>query len=370
MTTPTHASPEEHRSSVDDRADGRLSRIRAWLPSVLGRADFQIAPASADASFRRYFRVCFEGDALSRIVMDAPPDKEDVGPYIKIARMLVEADVNAPLVLERNLDEGFLLLSDLGSKTYLTDLSAGRNVDVLYGDALAALVQMQKGCTRIDELPPYDKALLLREMGLFPEWFLARHLGLEVSAEERRGLDTAFASLVDSALAQPCVFVHRDYHSRNLMNTDGASCGRNPGVLDFQDAVRGPVTYDLVSLLRDCYVAWPRERVQGWVRDYRRLAMAAGIDAASSEAELMRWFDLMGVQRHLKAIGIFARLWHRDGKGAYLNDIPRTLDYIRAVAPSYPSLAALTQIIDNRVQPALATMGTNQLAINTSAENA
>lgn len=323
---------------------------------MLGRSDFDIAPASEDASFRRYFRVTFANADRSRIVMDAPPDKEDIGPYIKVAQRLVDAGINAPVVIERNLAEGFLLLSDLGSRTYLMDLSAGRNVDTLYADALAALVRMQKGCARVDDLPPYDEALLRREMELFPDWFLGRHLGLTLTSDERRDLDSAFAALIRSALAQPRVFVHRDYHSRNLMITGGESLGPNPGVLDFQDAVHGPIAYDLVSLLRDCYVAWPIERVRAWVGDYRRMAGAAGLNVGESEMQLLRWFDLMGVQRHLKAIGIFARLWHRDGKRGYLNDIPRTLDYIRQVAPHYPELGPLLRLIELKVVPALAAM--------------
>jgi len=321
---------------------------------VLGRDDFTIAPASADASFRRYFRVRFPDGALSRIVMDAPPDKEDVRPYVNVARMLVEAGINAPLVLEQNPNEGFLLLSDLGSRTYLMDLSVGRNVNALYDDALRALVEMQKGCVGARQLPPYDSELLEREMQLFPEWFLERHLRLTLSSEELQGLEQVFSALIESALSQPRTFVHRDYHSRNLMITDGGKFGRNPGVLDFQDAVYGPITYDLVSLLRDCYVAWPLDRVQGWVSQYYRSARVAGIDVGASETELHRWFDLMGVQRHLKAIGIFARLWHRDGKRGYLNDIPRTLEYVRVVASNYAPLDPLVRIIETKVLPAVA----------------
>ena len=350
MTTPIQSAS----TKPGPGSDLRLSRICAWLPQVLGRTEFTIEPASADASFRRYFRVGFADNAPSLIVMDAPPGKEDVEPYIEIARMLVDAGINAPHVLARNVAEGFLLLSDLGARTYLMDLIDGKNVDALYGDALAALVQMEKGCTQVNALPPYDQALLLREMQLFPEWFLGRHLEVALSTDEQRALDAVLANLIESALAQPRVFVHRDYHSRNLMIADDARFGRNPGVLDFQDAVHGPTTYDLVSLLRDCYVAWPIERVHAWVRDYRRLALAVGLDVGASETELLQWFDLMGVQRHLKAIGIFARLWYRDGKRGYLNDIPRTLDYIRAVAPNYRTLAPLSELIESKVLPAMA----------------
>jgi len=274
--------------------------------------------------------------------MDAPPDKENVAPYIAVARMLVAAGVNAPHVLGQNLDDGFLLLSDLGDRTYLRELTAGHAVDQLYRDALAALVRMQVGCaSAAATLPPYDAPLLQREMELFPDWLLEKHLGIELDDAARATLCAAFTILIDAALSQPRVFVHRDYHSRNLMAIDG----ENPGVLDFQDAVFGPVTYDLVSLLRDCYIAWPVDRVHAWLRDYRDLAARAGLAVGASEREFLRWFDLMGVQRHLKASGIFARLWHRDGKRGYLQDIPRTLNYVRAVVPLYPELQSFDRLL-------------------------
>lgn len=286
--------------------------------------------------------------------MDAPPDKENIEPYIRIANMLAMVGVNAPHILETNLAEGFLLNSDLGSRTYLADIDAGADADRLYHDAVTALVQIQaNGRAHARQLPDYDGALLLREMTLFPEWFCGRHLQLTLTAEETAGLQRVTALLVDEALAQPKVFVHRDYHSRNLMVTDGTRLGPNPGILDFQDAVQGPVTYDLVSLLRDCYVAWPVERVQGWLLRFYETARAAGVDTGPDLALFQRWFDWMGVQRHLKAIGIFARLWHRDGKPGYLKDIPRTLNYVRVVCTAYPQLQPLRQLIETRLLPAL-----------------
>ncbi len=285
--------------------------------------------------------------------MDAPPDKENMEPYVRIANMLVAIGVNAPHILETNFAGGFLLNSDLGSRTYLMEIDAGGDADRLYHDAMDALVQIQaNGRTQAAELPPYDEVLLRREMGLFPEWFCGRHLGLVLDEADQDAMDEVLDVLVTEALAQPRVFVHRDYHSRNLM-VGGGRCGPTPGILDFQDAVCGPISYDLVSLLRDCYVAWPIDRVHGWVGRFREVARAAGIDTGKDQSAFLRWFDLMGVQRHLKAIGIFARLWHRDGKPGYLKDIPRTLNYVRVVSSSYPELAWLRELIDKRVMPAL-----------------
>lgn len=332
--------------------DPRLAQLHSWVAELFGADDFTIAPASADASFRRYFRVA-RGER-TWIAMDAPPDKEDMEPYIRIAGMLVAMGVNAPRVMERHVAQGFLLNCDLGSRTYLMALDAGVDPEPLYSDAIDALVRIQsRGHDEGRQLPPYDEALLRREMVLFPEWFCGRHLGLSLSDAESASLTQAFDALVASALVQPRVFVHRDYHSRNLMVGDGDRHGPNPGILDFQDAVYGPATYDLVSLLRDCYVAWPRERVHRWVRLFRERARVAGEPVGVDEREFLRWFDLMGVQRHLKAIGIFARLWHRDGKPGYLKDIPRTLNYVREVCADYPELSLLGAFIEQRVAPAL-----------------
>lgn len=338
---------------MSQRADARLERLERWLQELFSARDFTIAPASADASFRRYFRVTRAGGTL--IAMDAPPDKEDMQPYIRIAAMLVEVGVNAPRVLEQNLREGFLLNSDLGSLTYLTELDRGGDSRRLYGDAIASLVRIQAGGRKFaSQLPAYDDALLRREMALFPEWFCGKHLGLQFTAADQAGLNAVFDALVAEALAQPRVFVHRDYHSRNLMVTDGALGGSNPGILDFQDAVHGPITYDLVSLLRDCYIAWPLEQVHAWVLDFRKAASEERLNVGTDERQFLRWFDFMGVQRHLKAIGIFARLWHRDGKPGYLKDIPRTLNYVRSVSARYPELRLLGNLIESDVLPRLA----------------
>lgn len=331
--------------------DARLQQLEEWLAGVLGTRDFELRPASSDASFRRYFRV--SRGASTWIAMDAPPDKEDLGPYVQVAQMLASIGVNAPRVLECDYAQGFLLNTDLGSRTYLAELERGADAHALYRDAIAALVRIQaEGAAHAAALPAYDEALLRREIALFPEWFCDRHLGLGPALTE--SLQEVYELLIAEALAQPRVFVHRDYHSRNLMVVDGA----NPGILDFQDAVHGPLTYDLVSLLRDCYIAWPTEQVEQWVGDYASLASAAGIRVPPAR-QLSSWFDLMGVQRHLKAIGIFARLWHRDGKPGYLKDIPRTLGYVRAVSVRYPGLTPLARFLEQHVEPAMARLNDN-----------
>ncbi|HEX7043518.1 MAG TPA: phosphotransferase [Burkholderiales bacterium] len=321
-------------------ADSRLAALSEWVAATLGDSRCDIRPASADASFRRYFRVR-DSRGRTLIAMDAPPEKEDCGPYVRIARALRALGLNVPEIHAQDLERGFLLISDLGDRLYLAALEPG-SADALYGDALRALVRLQ--CARLADfawLPPYDAPLLRREMELFREWYLGRHLGLALTPAQHAVLDAAFEALTANALAQPRVVVHRDYHSRNLLVT----ARDNPGILDFQDAVIGPATYDLVSLLRDCYVAWPRERVEAWVREYRALAAAAGIGVGGDAVEFQRWFDLMGVQRHLKAAGIFARLNHRDGKPGYLKDIPRTLGYVREVAAHHPELADLGALL-------------------------
>jgi aminoglycoside/choline kinase family phosphotransferase len=305
--------------------------------------DYRIEPASGDASFRRYFRV-FPATGESLIVMDAPPDKEDCRPFVDVSARLETAGVHVPHIHAQDLKQGFLLLEDLGDRLYLGALTP-QTADALYGEAIAALVRIQRG--RSAGLPRYDKDLLLREMALFPEWLLGVHLGLSLSPAERDLLDQAFALLVDNALEQPQVLVHRDYHSRNLL-----VCGRHgPGVIDFQDAVLGPLSYDLVSLLRDCYIRWPRERVMDWVERYASQARRAGVLEAEAVGHLPTWFDRMGIQRHLKAAGIFARLMHRDGKPGYLGDIPRTLEYIIEVAGDDPQLSGLAELIARRVLP-------------------
>jgi len=318
----------------------REEKLLAWLHAKTGETH-ELVPASSDASFRRYFRI--HTDDTTRVVMDAPPPQEDCRPFVHIANLLHVTGMNAPEVIESDLEEGFLILSDLGNTTYLDVLNEG-NADQLYGDALAALLLLQSGIEPASaNLPAYDTKLLNVELSLFKDWYLQKHLGMTLDAEQESILALTNSLLVDSALAQTQVCVHRDYHSRNLMFTEQ----HNPGVLDFQDAVIGPVTYDLVSLLRDCYISWPRERVEEWVLKYYQLAIESSIVNAEyiSEQQFLRDFDLMGVQRHLKAIGIFARLLHRDGKDGYINDIPRTMTYVKEVAGRYDELKVLSEFL-------------------------
>jgi aminoglycoside/choline kinase family phosphotransferase len=317
----------------------RLAELQYWLTDELGFGDYTIVPASSDASFRRYFRIT--SGKTSQIVMDAPPDKEDCGPFISIASTLAELGMNVPLILEADVRRGFLLMSDLGSVHYLQALN-GQNVERLYGDAMHALQLLQTASVEDAGIPDYDRDLLLREMALFRDWYLVRHLQLTVSEALSEILEQSFAFLAEEALGQPQVWVHRDYHSRNLMVTETS----NPGILDFQDAVIGPVTYDLVSLLRDCYVSWPQEQVMGWTYDYLAISQANGMLSGIDPQQFQRWFDLMGMQRHLKAIGIFARLNYRDGKPGYLPDIPRTLGYVLEVSARYSELSALRRVLE------------------------
>ena len=328
--------------------DARLALITDWLTSTLRLPVRALRAASSDASFRRYFRVFLERSTY--IVMDAPADKEDVRPYLKVSGLLEGIGVHVPHVYESDVARGLLLLEDLGSTQYLARLNAGDDPEPLYRDALAALAQIQvRGLPASAELAPYGRGELMRELSLMPEWFLGRHLALALSAEEAQRLAATFEFLIREALAQPAVFVHRDYHARNLMLL-GA---RNPGIIDFQDALRGPVGYDLVSLLKDCYIAWPRARVTHWVERYRAQLLAAGGAAGADEAQFLRWFDLIGVQRHVKVLGIFCRLWYRDGKGGYLPDLPRTLDYVRETCTLYPELHAFGHWLEAQVVPQL-----------------
>jgi len=323
----------------------REALIRRWLDNILATRDYELALASGDASFRRYFRVTLP-DRQSLIVMDAPPDKEDCRPFLDVISRLEPIGVHVPHVQAQDLVQGFLLLEDLGDRLYLGELTPA-TADSLYTSAIDALLRVQGGNTT--GLPLYDRALLQREMRLFPDWLLQTHLDLRLDAREQSMLDEVFELLLSSALAQPRVLVHRDYHSRNLLLTGENS----PGIIDFQDAVLGPVSYDLVSLLRDCYVAWPQERVDHWRDGYTRKAVEAGFLKPAEAADMPRWFDLMGAQRQLKAAGIFARLNHRDGKPGYLADIPRTLGYILQAAQRQPELVPLAALIQERVLPAL-----------------
>ena len=323
-------------------ADDRRSRLERWLHEVL-RAElrgkhFVLTPASEDASFRRYFRATLD-DGRSYVIMDAPPEKEDCRPFLHVAQLLHAAGVHAPEVHAADLAAGFLLLSDLGTRTYLAELDAG-NADALMRDATDALLRWQLA-TRPNELPPYDEALLRREMNLFPEWYIGRHRGMTLGATQAQALEGIFATLVRSALAQPAVYVHRDYMPRNLMLTEP-----NPGVLDFQDAVLGPLTYDMVSLLRDAFISWDDQRVLDWSVRYWEKARAARLPVAGDFAEFWRAFEWMGLQRHLKVLGIFARINYRDGKPKYLEDTPRFLRYARAVAQRYRELAPLARLLE------------------------
>jgi len=332
---------------LPDASDSRLAELTRWVFDDLGFAGSRIAPASADASFRRYFRVTRGEDTY--IVMDAPPEKESLGPFLSVAKILLGIGLNVPVVLAKDPKRGLLLLSDLGTRQYLDELVTDEAADRLYADALGALCTMQTAGNRtVRDLPRYSRDLLVREMELMPEWFLQRHLGLQISAAERGMLNRLFETLAQSALAQPATFVHRDYHSRNLLVTPAD----NPGILDFQDAVWGPVTYDLVSLLKDCYVAWPAPRVSAWALQYREQLLAKGFPAAPSEAEFMRGFDLVGLQRHIKVLGIFSRLHYRDGKVQYLKDLPRVLCYTRDAAANYAETAEFAGFIAARVEPA------------------
>jgi len=336
-------------------SDARLALIREWLSRDLRLPLERLEPASSDASFRRYLRAWVGGSTY--IVMDAPPEKEDTRPYLKVSAMLESMRVHVPHVHEQDIPRGLLLLEDLGTTLYLERLRAGDDAGRLYDDALRALAAVQvRGREAARALPPYDAAALARELALLPEWFLERHLALQLSAGERELLAASEAFLIAEALAQPQVFVHRDYHSRNLMLT----AERNPGVLDFQDALCGPVGYDLVSLLKDCYIEWPRPQVEQWVTQYRSRLLPDGL-AGASGTEFLRWFDLIGVQRHLKVLGIFARLWYRDGKPGYLADLPRTLEYVRDCCGRYRELSELGRFLESAVAPKLPAANAREL---------
>jgi N-acetylmuramate 1-kinase len=319
-------------------ADPRSDALERWLSTQLRGAPYSLAPASEDASFRRYFRARLD-DGRSFVAMDAPPEKEDCRPFVHVAALLREAGVHAPQVHAQDLEQGFLLLADLGTRTYLQELGPG-NAPQLFADAATALVRWQLA-SRPGVLPPYDEALLRREMQLFPDWYVARHLGLELKPGQKDALEQIFALLVKSALAQARVYVHRDYMPRNLMLSNP-----NPGVLDFQDAVTGPITYDMVSLLRDAFLSWEEEAVLDWTVRYWEKAKAAALPVEADFGEFWRAFEWMGLQRHLKVLGIFARINYRDGKPKYLADTPRFIAYARAVCTRYSLLAPLNRLLD------------------------
>ena len=343
--------------------DPRLTLIRTWLTRDLGWRVGQISVASADASFRRYFRIT-RGDvdpagwaprADTLIVMDAPPGKEDIAPYLKVSSLLEQAGAHVPHVHASDARRGFVVMEDLGNTQYLSLLRTGRGVDKLYGDALATLANIQvRGLRAASQLAPYDREPLDRELNLMPEWFLRKHLGLDLTPEERALLTVTFEFLMNEAMLQPQVFVHRDFHSRNLMVLSQSSMNKSgPGVIDFQDALRGPIGYDLVSLLKDCYISWSRERVERWVKGYRRVLANLGANVGDSEYQFVRWFDLIGVQRHIKVLGIFCRLWHRDGKIGYLADLPLTFDYVIDACRRYPELVEFGRWLESRIAPLL-----------------
>ncbi len=327
--------------------DKRLDLLRQWAGEQLNSPQLTLTPASGDASFRRYFRT--QVNTTTYILMDAPPDKEDCGSFVQIARAFSEWGLNVPTIINEDHDRGFLLLSDLGNVQYLEALNAN-TAEQMYGDALQALLtlQLNSASTKL-ALPPYNDALLLKEMALFWDWFLNRHMQIKLNPMQEDNLLQACKLIANEALSQPQVLVHRDYHSRNLMVTKT----NNPGILDFQDAVFGPITYDLVSLLRDCYISWPVEQVVHWVDEFRRDLNSSGKFTTMEQLSFQKWFDWMGLQRHMKAIGIFARLKYRDNKNGYLKDIPRTLNYVLEVSHNYPELAAINRLIHTEVIPLL-----------------
>lgn len=357
------ASPDSRLADCR-AADPRVAELERWLnqlPALQSMAPVRLAPASSDASFRRYFRVTPASDsasgsasgsasdsasgstsdtpATSLIAMDAPPDKEDCRPFVRIAGLLTEAGLHVPQVLAQDLAQGFLLLSDLGQRTYLQALRS-QAPDPLYRDAMAALVRLQSA-SRPDVLPPYDRTLMLRELQLLPAWYLQRQLQVTLTEAQQQQLQQVFDVLLENCLQQPQVWVHRDYHSRNLMQTTP-----NPGVLDFQDAVYGPITYDLVSLLRDAYIQWEEAQELEWCIGYWESARKAGLPVRADFAEFYRDYEWMGAQRQIKVVGIFARLALRDGKQAYLDDQPQVLRLLLRTCRRYRELAPLAALID------------------------
>ena len=317
----------------------RQQQLTEWLRRQFPGETFTLAPASADASFRRYFRATFV-DGRTLVVMDAPPQHENCRPFLHIAKLFEDAGTHVPHVYAQDLQQGFLLLSDLGNTTYLQALNTG-DAPRLYDAATDALIKIQLA-SRDNELPPYDEALLLREMRLFPEWYIARHLNASLTDKQHAKLEEVFARILASNLAQPRVYVHRDYHSRNLMQVDE----NNPGVLDFQDAVYGPITYDLVSLFKDAYIRWEEAETIDWLIRYWEKARKAGLPVAADFSDFYRDYEWMGVQRLLKVLGIFARLHHRDGKDGYLKNLPLVKAYLRAACVRYIDLKPLLNLLD------------------------
>lgn len=317
--------------------DIRLEQLKQWVRSLSGWSSAQFTVASADASFRRYFRATI--GSRSAIVMDAPPELEDSAPFIDVTRRLLDVEAHAPVIIAENLQAGFLLLQDFGNTPLLNELSSA-NADQYYQQAMQELLKLQTAST--NQLPVYDDKRLCDEMALMPEWFLRTHLQLADEDIPTDLIDQTFTQLSQEILKQPTAFVHRDYHSRNLMLTEGEI-----GVIDYQDAVLGPVTYDLVSLLRDCYIAWPQQRVERWALAFHKAAINAAMIPPLEERLFLRWFDLTGLQRHLKVLGIFSRLSHRDGKSAYLQDLPLVLSYVLTVGARHPETSPLVEWLHN-----------------------
>lgn len=337
----------------------RIEQIKHWLETELQADIHSFAPASNDASFRRYFRVVFNNTVAAQaaglpfIIMDAPPEKETIAPFVALASRLEATGIHVPHIYAVNEASGFIMMSDLGNTAYLSLLNSKLNsesgserADKLYADAMSALVIMQLGMSQfiqkqMIELADYDASRLKAEMDLLPDWYIKVHCQQKINAAEQAVLDQAMSRLIESAQEQPQVFVHRDYHSRNLM----FYAEHNPGVIDFQDAVIGPITYDLVSLLRDSYIAWPDDKVYAWVEQYRQMLLREELLETDNKEQFIRWFDWMGIQRQLKVVGIFCRLNYRDGKSNYLNDIPQTLDYLFKVCARYSEFEALLQLL-------------------------
>lgn len=315
----------------------RKLELEQWLKSVLGEKEFTLSTASADASFRRYFRVHLQGENF--IAMDAPPKQESCIPFIEVAKLFNDSELHVPKVIHKDLEQGFLLLSDLGDDTYLSKLNK-KTAQQLYGDATNALIKLQLA-SQTGVLPSYDEVLLMREMQLFPDWYIEKHLKIKLDDAQKTVLDATFKVLAKNILSQGQVYVHRDYHSRNLM-----VCENNPGILDFQDAVYGAITYDLVSLLKDAYIGWEEAEMMDWVVRYWDPAKKAGLPVPADFSEFYRDFEWMGAQRHIKVLGIFARLAHRDGKDAYLKDMPLVMDYLRRVCGRYLELRPMLKLLN------------------------
>lgn len=321
----------------------RLQQLNDWLAVVLNGKPYSIEPASADASFRRYFRVTIGSETL--IAMDAPPPQEDCTPFVHAAEVFADAGINVPKIIAQDIPNGFLLLSDLGNTTFLSALQAPNGLEVaadLYRDASNALIKLQLA-SKPEVFSPYDEALLTREMQLFSDWYVAKHLNVTLTDAQQEVMNKTFAVLNANILAQPKVYVHRDYHSRNLMVQTNS---HDLGVLDFQDAVYGPITYDLVSLLKDAYISWDEDQVLDWAVRYWQSARKAGLPMSEDFAEFYRDFEWMGAQRHIKVLGIFARLYHRDGKDGYLKDMPLVMDYLRRVCDRYLELKPFLRLLD------------------------